>query len=151
MESSRGQITGGTGARPFSRRWFLGAGSASLLTAGLGAGLTACGSGGGAGGGDGKTLTAFVYGDDVGDFDTEFRVAVMTADGAFLKDLASAGASSFPSSLAWSPDGRGIAYTFEGCDSSAPVGCSKSIRYASLDGSRQETIVNAAMSPSWRR
>lgn len=97
------------------------------------------------------SMIAFVYGDDVGDFDTEFRVAVMTADGAFLKDLASAGASSFPSSLAWSPDGRGIAYTFEGCDSSAPVGCSKSIRYASLDGSRQETIVNAAMSPSWRR
>ncbi|QFQ99841.1 extracellular solute-binding protein [Streptomyces phaeolivaceus] len=72
MESSRGQVpgggtSGGGGAHPLSRRRFLGAGSASLLTvglAGLGTGLTACGSGGGAGGGDGKTLTAFVYGDD---------------------------------------------------------------------------------------
>lgn len=65
MEQSRGQVTGNSaGGRPFSRRWFLGAGSASLLTAGLGTGLTACGSGGGGGAGDGKTLTAFVYGDD---------------------------------------------------------------------------------------
>ncbi|MGV9252458.1 ABC transporter substrate-binding protein [Streptomyces sp. NPDC003697] len=44
----------------YSRRWFLGAGAATLASA---AGLTACGSGGGSGGSDG-TLTALVYGDD---------------------------------------------------------------------------------------
>ncbi|MFB7457162.1 MULTISPECIES: ABC transporter substrate-binding protein [unclassified Streptomyces] len=43
----------------YSRRWFLGAGATTLITAGL----TACGSGSGSGG-SGDTLTAMVYGDD---------------------------------------------------------------------------------------
>ncbi|MFD7706967.1 ABC transporter substrate-binding protein [Streptomyces sp. NPDC059785] len=42
----------------YSRRWVLGAGASTLLTAGL----AGCGSSDGAGGG--STLTAFVYGDD---------------------------------------------------------------------------------------
>ncbi|MFE6287566.1 ABC transporter substrate-binding protein [Streptomyces sp. NPDC057877] len=66
MESTTGRSNGGRpgggspGGRTFSRRWVLGAGATTLLTTGL----TACGSGNGAGGGDGKTVTAFVYGDD---------------------------------------------------------------------------------------
>jgi xylobiose transport system substrate-binding protein len=43
----------------YSRRWFLGAGATTLISA---AGLTACGSSSGSGGGD--TITAFTYGDD---------------------------------------------------------------------------------------
>ncbi|MEV6026413.1 extracellular solute-binding protein [Streptomyces sp. NPDC052036] len=43
----------------YSRRWFLGAGATTLISA---AGLTACGSGGGSG--SGGTITALVYGDD---------------------------------------------------------------------------------------
>ncbi|MGW2765678.1 ABC transporter substrate-binding protein [Streptomyces sp. NPDC001275] len=43
----------------YSRRWFLGAGATTLISA---AGLTACGSGGS--GGSGGTITAMVYGDD---------------------------------------------------------------------------------------
>jgi xylobiose transport system substrate-binding protein len=45
----------------YSRRWFLGAGATTLISA---AGLTACGSGGGSGGSGGGTITAMVYGDD---------------------------------------------------------------------------------------
>ncbi|WP_073948326.1 ABC transporter substrate-binding protein [Streptomyces kebangsaanensis] len=45
----------------YSRRWFLGAGATTLVSA---AGLTACGSGGGSGGSGGGTVTAMVYGDD---------------------------------------------------------------------------------------
>ncbi|MFJ5534791.1 ABC transporter substrate-binding protein [Streptomyces sp. NPDC093261] len=44
----------------YSRRWFLGAGATTVISA---AGLTACGSGGGSGSG-GDTITALVYGDD---------------------------------------------------------------------------------------
>ncbi|WP_189428001.1 extracellular solute-binding protein [Streptomyces thermoviolaceus] len=44
----------------YSRRWFLGAGATTLISA---AGLTACGSGSGSGG-SGGTITAMVYGDD---------------------------------------------------------------------------------------
>ncbi|PZG88368.1 sugar-binding protein [Streptomyces sp. NTH33] len=44
----------------YSRRWFLGAGATTLISA---AGLTACGSGSGSGS-SGGTLTAIVYGDD---------------------------------------------------------------------------------------
>lgn len=45
----------------YSRRWFLGAGAITLVSA---AGLTACGSGSGSGGSGGDTITAMVYGDD---------------------------------------------------------------------------------------
>ncbi|MEW2291893.1 extracellular solute-binding protein [Streptomyces sp. NPDC006743] len=45
----------------YSRRWFLGAGATTLISA---AGLTACGSGSGSGGSGGGTITAMVYGDD---------------------------------------------------------------------------------------
>ncbi|MFE9311636.1 ABC transporter substrate-binding protein [Streptomyces sp. NPDC088353] len=44
----------------YSRRWFLGAGATTLISA---TGLTACGSGSGSGG-SGGTITAMVYGDD---------------------------------------------------------------------------------------
>jgi dipeptidyl aminopeptidase/acylaminoacyl peptidase len=101
------------------------------------------------------SMIAFVY-RNPSRGDTLSHVAVMAADGVFLKDLASAGRILYPGgsgsgSIAWSPDGRGIAYTFEGCDPSEPVDCMKSIKYVSLDGSRQETIINNAQSPTWRR
>lgn len=105
------------------------------------------------------SMIAFVYADRAPGSDMAFRVAVMSADGVFLKDLAAVGllrddgegAYLLPGSLAWSPDGRGIAYTAEGCDPPEPADCTKSIRYVSLDGSRQATIINRAMSPAWRR
>jgi hypothetical protein len=104
------------------------------------------------------SMIAFIYRDVVPGEDTPFRVAVMTAEGAFLKDLASAGvvtSGSYPpdpGSLTWSPDGRGIAYSFEGCDPSQPVECfGRSVRYVSLDGSRQVTIIDNAQMPTWRR
>jgi len=53
-----------------------------------------------------------------------------------------------------SPDapGRGIAYTFVDCDLVTKLGCSKvpSVKYVSLDGSREGTMVSNAHSPSWR-
>ncbi|MEU5089528.1 extracellular solute-binding protein [Streptomyces sp. NPDC021356] len=54
----------------YSRRWFLGAGATTLVSA---AGLTACGSGGGSGG-SGGTITAMVYGDDA------VKIQVKSAD-----------------------------------------------------------------------
>ena len=79
------------------------------------------------------------------------RVAVMAADGTFLKDLASAGPSSTetPGSIAWSPDGSGVAFSFAGCDTTGET-C-RSIKYVSLDGSRLVTLIPDAQSPSWRR
>jgi Tol biopolymer transport system component len=101
------------------------------------------------------SLIAFVHG-DAGLGDAEYHVAVMAADGTFLKDLASAGTVSIgivPGSIAWSPDGSGIAYSHVGCEMQG-AGCSPalgSIKYVSLDGSRQETIVANGRSPSWHR
>ncbi|MET8611513.1 MULTISPECIES: ABC transporter substrate-binding protein [Streptomyces] len=54
------ESTSSNGGHMFSRRWVLGAGATTLVTAGT-AGLTACGSSGGSG--NGGALTAFVYGD----------------------------------------------------------------------------------------
>lgn len=99
-------------------------------------------------------MIAFVYGDVVAGQDTPLRIAVMTSDGVFLKDLASAGtaASGFNvpdgASLAWSPDGTGIAFSFVGCDGQCIGG---SVKYVSLDGSLQATIETNALSPTWRR
>lgn len=84
-------------------------------------------------------------------------VAVMSSDGVFLRDLAWAGDIPWvevldPGSLSWSPDGRGIAYTFIDCDLLLHTRCSnaRSVRYASLDGTQGGTIVANAYSPSWR-
>ena len=102
------------------------------------------------------SMIAFVYGDVTAGQNTRFLVAVMAANGTVLKTLTSAGivsSDSRPGSLAWSPDGRGIAYTFYGCDSQ-PDQCTDpgfSVRYVSLDGSLESTIADDAMSPSWRR
>jgi Tol biopolymer transport system component len=115
---------------------------------------------------DGSKI-AFVYGRivDNGNFLTSamhFTVAIMSADGVFIKDLASAGDIYIPygellldpGSLTWSPDGRGIAYTFIGvCEPSLGIDCSmmRSLNYVSLDGSQQFRIVSNAHSPSWIR
>jgi len=57
-----------------------------------------------------------------------------------------------PGSLTWSPDGRGIAYTFVDCDLLDLTGCSnrRSVNYVSLDGSQHGTMVTCARNPSWR-
>ena len=91
------------------------------------------------------TMIAFVYHNGASDS----RVAVMAADGTFLKDLASAGPSSTetPGSIAWSPDGSGLAFSFAGCDTASGT-C---VKYVSLDGSRLVTLIPDAQSPSWRR
>jgi Tol biopolymer transport system component len=111
---------------------------------------------------DGSKI-AFVYGrlTDGGDLLSSvvvFTVAVMSADGVFIKDLASAGGIPYrevldPGSLTWSPDGRGIAYTsVGGCEPSSEI-CRRmhSVNYVSLDGSQQFRIVSNAHSPSWHR
>jgi Tol biopolymer transport system component len=90
-----------------------------------------------------------------------FQIALVSANGAFIKYLAPAGDFApyltqyeqlDPGSLAWSPDGRAIAYSH--CDSDLPAGrpCSEtqSIRYVTLDGAEHGTIVTDAHSPSWR-
>jgi Tol biopolymer transport system component len=88
-----------------------------------------------------------------------FRVALMSADGAFVRDLAWAGDITWfdndvpgPGSLTWSPDGRGIAYEFIDCDLVTGSGCSneRSVKYVSIDGSQHYTIVENARNPSWR-
>lgn len=104
------------------------------------------------------SLIAYVYGAHVNQRDMRFTVAIMTPAGAVVKELAWAGDIPWdevldPGSLAWSPDGLGIAYTFFDCDRVRGIGCSKlrSVRYVSLDGSQQGTIVSNAHSPSWGR
>ena len=94
-------------------------------------------------------MIAFVLGESLA-ADMRFSVALMSADGAFLKKLAPAGIIAWnalldPGSLAWAPDGRGIAYSSIG---EAGV---RSVKYVSLDGSRQGTLVSNAQDPSWRR
>ena len=112
------------------------------------------------------SMIAFVYGAQgpvsvgsatVGQ-DMRFTLAIMTADGEFIGDLAWVGDISseehelYPGSLAWSPDGRGIAYTFVDCDLWYWTRCPgvRSIRYVSLDGEYGGTIVDHARDPSWR-
>jgi Tol biopolymer transport system component len=90
--------------------------------------------------------------------DMRFHVAVMRPDGTDVRHLAWAGDIPWvslldPGSLAWSPDGRGIAYTFVDCDRVNPSnGCSgtRSVRYVSLDGAEAGTLVDNARDPSWR-
>jgi Tol biopolymer transport system component len=87
-----------------------------------------------------------------------YTVTLMSADGVFLKDLAWAGDIAWneafdPGSLTWSLDGYYIAYSFVDCDLAPGQGCSgaRSVKYVSIDGSREGTIVSNAHSPSWRR
>ena len=90
--------------------------------------------------------------------DVRFSLALMSSEGEFIKDLAWAGDikwvdSAFPvGRLAWSPDGRGIAFTFLDCDLVTNGGCSKrrSVKYASLDGTVNRTILQDASDPAWR-
>jgi hypothetical protein len=96
-------------------------------------------------------MIAFVLGEgSSGAAIMSFSVALMSADGVFLKRLAPAGTIAWqelldPGSLAWAPDGRGIAYT------SIDGARIRSVKYVSLDGSRQGTIVSNAQDPTWRR
>jgi Tol biopolymer transport system component len=103
------------------------------------------------------TMIAYVYGRVVNASDIRFTVAVASAEGVFLKDLAWAGDITWmelhdPGSLTWSPDGRGVAYTFVDCDLVSKRGCSRerSVAYVSLDRSQHGRIVASAHNPSWR-
>jgi hypothetical protein len=91
--------------------------------------------------------------------DIRFHVALMSADGVFMGDVAWAGDIPWrelldPGSLTWSPDGRGVAYSFVDCDLSrtGTTGCSRerSVRYVPLFGGEPRTIVSNAHSPTWR-
>jgi hypothetical protein len=103
------------------------------------------------------TMIAYVRGSIINGSDVRFQVVVMSAGGVFIKDVAWAGDIPWrelldPGSLAWSPDGRSIAYSFVDCDLLTRVGCTKlrSVRSVSLDGRQHATIVVNAHSPSWR-
>jgi hypothetical protein len=104
------------------------------------------------------SMIAFVRGEFINQRDMRFRVAVMSADGVFLKSLAWAGDIRWddvldPGSLTWSPNGDYIAYSSVDCDLVGGAGCSgaRSVRYVSFDGSLEGTIVSNARSPSWHR
>jgi hypothetical protein len=99
------------------------------------------------------SMIAFVYRGETAQGEQEFRVAVMAADGVFVKDLASAGIarSNDVGSLAWSPDGSGIAYSSFSASSDCDCASGRSIEFVSLDGSRQVTLIRDAVSPSWHR
>lgn len=105
---------------------------------------------------DGRMI-AFVYSQPANQ-GVRFIVAVMSEDGFFLKDLARAGDLAFvddigaPESLTWSPDGRGVAYSYLDCDlaQGLPSSYEPSVRYVSLDGSVERTLIANAHSPSWR-
>ncbi len=111
---------------------------------------------------DGSTL-AFVHGTPVartiGRRDMRFTVELMSPAGVVLKRLAWAGDIEweeplpYPGGLAWSPDGTGIAYTFRDCDLHSRLTCTdaRSVKYVSLDGKRELTIVADAANPSWTR
>jgi len=97
------------------------------------------------------SMIAFVHG-EIARGDTEFRVAVMSADGVILKELASAGpvTSGDPGALAWSPDGSGIAFSAYHCGLPDVETC-RAVGYQSLDGTLQTFLILDAQSPSWRR
>jgi hypothetical protein len=102
------------------------------------------------------SMIAFVYGSAIRPGDVRFTIAIMSPTGVILKDLAWAGdidllSLSDPGSLTWSPDGRVIAYSFVDCDLVTMLGCSRerSVRYVSLDGRYEGTIVTDAHSPAW--
>ena len=103
------------------------------------------------------SMIAFVVGSQIRPGDTRYTIGVMSPDGVLLKNLAWAGdmdptTVSDPGSLTWSPDGRAIAYSFIDCDLVTNLGCSRerSVRYVSLDGRQEGTIVTNAHGPSWR-
>lgn len=94
------------------------------------------------------TLIAFVWGEFLTPTLMRFHVAIMSPDGSGVRDLAWAGdiASSSlldPGSLAWSPDGRNIAFTFA-------AKSNRSVKYVSLTGGEAVTLIPNGHSPSWR-
>jgi hypothetical protein len=94
------------------------------------------------------TLIAFVRGEYLTETAMRFHVAVMAPDGSGARDLAWAGdvgsfADPDPGSLAWSPDGRNIAFTFT--DRS-----SRSVKLVPLAGGEAITLIPYGHSPSWR-
>ncbi len=101
----------------YSRRWFLGAGATTLISA---AGLTACGSGSGSGG-SGGTITAMVYGDDAAKIQVK-QVERFNASAAATKTkgkitLQKIPASDYPAKLRTamgSPNAPGVFFNWGG-------------------------------------
>jgi Tol biopolymer transport system component len=108
-------------------------------------------------------LIAFVWGEDFGSsVGVSFHVAVMAPDGSGVRNLAWAGDINRyhyfldPGSLAWSPDGRGIAFSFADCEGGTadgvpgPVCPTRSVKYVPLTGGEAVTLIPNGHSPSWR-
>jgi hypothetical protein len=80
----------------------------------------------------------------------------MAPDGTGVRNLAWAGDMDWfyvldPGSLAWSPDGRGIAFSFVDCATLTGAECERrSVKYVPLDGGEAITLVPNGHSPSWR-
>ena len=108
---------------------------------------------------DGRSI-AFVRGFIVAtgglDSTMRFMISVMSVDGSSERDLAWAGDIRWrdlldPGSIAWSPKGSMVAFTFVDCDYAGACSNRRSIKYVTADGSEQRTIVADGHDPSWRR
>ncbi|MEO6923579.1 MAG: hypothetical protein ABI142_07125 [Bryocella sp.] len=90
---------------------------------------------------DGSSIT-FVAVDDYNSGDLLARIALLDPDGSYERTLVS---SRGYSRLAWSPDGKTIAYA----NTCSDYKCPSAILYVTADGTRNGVLINDAHSPSW--
>ena len=99
---------------------------------------------------DGKRIAVVVrspcgYYCDFEDYD--LAVLLMNADGSDARSIDPTPALN-DAALAWSADGRTLAFSAQACDGGI---CGISVVYSRVDGSGTDLIVSGGYSPSWRR